>query len=243
MYMDLSGNRKQTNTVKKPTGKINAAENDENKVVNHQININIALPSSGGIKKLWQKAKRLVSSWFTNFVQFLQRRTYFKKLLNIALVSIVIVSSFFLVKALVFNDDAKNNPSTVQGVVSKKKEKPDFNTYYPDEAKVKEMSYDVTKKVASYPDKIDTTTVTVSQQKLPDSFRANPVVELEKLAKQINANTKLETATINAFMGQSVKGPQTVVLVKNETLIFIKSDEQVAISDWNKYLDSLALQN
>ncbi len=166
-----------------------------------------------------------------------------KKVINITLFAVIALCSLMLVKAVFVDSKSNNNSDEVKGIEAEKKERPDFAIYYPSSQKEDEMSYDYKKKVASYPDQIDTIPITISQQKLPDTFKANPIVELEKLAKQINANTKLEAVGgINAFMGQSVRGPQTVVFVKDQTLIFIKSDSQVAISAWNNYLDTLTLQ-
>jgi hypothetical protein len=240
--MDLSGAKRSKNVSKKHTKNTTEGKNTEAAVVNHQININISMPSTQGLKKLFYRTKKVLSRLWQSVAQKIQNKLPSKKVINVGLVLIIIFSSALLVRSLIINSHSNSNSDEVKGIESKKKEKPDFAIFYPDSAKIKEMSYDGNKKVASYPDQIETTPITVSQQKLPQTFKANPVVELEKLAKQINANTKLETTAVNAFMGQSVKGPQTVVLVKNDTLIFIKSDKQVSISDWNKYLDSLILQ-
>jgi hypothetical protein len=240
--MDLSGAKKKKNLSKKLTNLEYGNKSPEKPVSSHQININIAFPSSGNFKKLWLSLINNIKILGQGIAKIVQRILPSKKILNFSLVAVILVSSSLLVKTILVDSKSNSNSDEVKGIESKKKEKPDFVIYYPSDTKSKEMSYDANKKVASFPDQIETIPITVSQQKLPDPFKANPVVELEKLAKQINANTKLETTSTNAFMGQSVRGPQTVVFVKDQTLVFIKSDSQVAISSWNKYLDSLMLQ-
>lgn len=241
--MDLSGAKKQKKAHHKRTVGVASKPVTDGKVVNHNINISISLPNTNSIKKALISLKNAFFRAAKLVINSINTKLPSKKVMNVALVAVIVASSFLLVRSVVVNNNSNNNSDEVKGIEAEKKEKPDFKVYYPAKNKKEEMSYDYKKKVASYPDQIDTIPITISQQKLPDPFKANPVVELEKLAKQINANTKLETTSVNAFMGQSVRGPQTVVFVKDQTLIFIKSDSQVAISDWNKYLDSLALQN
>jgi len=239
--MDLSG-AKPKKPLKKKTSTV-ISNKEQNQTVEHHININISVPTSLSLKKIIFGLKAKTAKLLDLTQQINLPKLPYKKMANITLLSVIAICTFFVFKSYFSSNSSNNYSDEVKGIEAEKKEKPDFKVYYPVKNKKEEMSYDYKKKVASYPDQIDTIPITISQQKLPDPFKANPVVELEKLAKQINANTKLETTSVNAFMGQSVKGPQTVVFVKEETLIFIKSDSQVAISDWNKYLDSLALQN
>ncbi len=239
--MDLSGAKKNKGVQKKHPKPVQHAP--ETPVNNHQININISLPSSVSISGFWRRASAFFKKIFNRATKFVSNIMPSKKVINISLIALIALSSLMIAKTVFVDSKSNNNSDEVKGIEAKKNEKPDFVIYYPTNEKTKEMSYDANKKVASYPDQIDTIPITISQQKLPDTFKANPIVELEKLAKQINANTKLEAVGgINAFMGQSVRGPQTVVFVKDQTLIFIKSDSQVAISAWNNYLDTLTLQ-
>ena len=239
--MDLSGAKKNKGVQKKHPKPVQHAP--ETPVNNHQININISLPSSHSLRGLFRTTSSFFHSLFSRTAKFISNIIPSKKVMNITLFAVIALSSLMLAKTVLIDSKSNNNSDEVKGIEAKKNEKPDFAIYYPTNEKTKEMSYDANKKVASYPDQIDTIPITISQQKLPDTFKANPIVELEKLAKQINANTKLEAVGgVNAFMGQSVRGPQTVVFVKDQTLIFIKSDSQVAISAWNNYLDTLVLQ-
>ncbi len=239
--MDLSGAKKKNRVQTKHSNPVHRSSN--NPVTNHQININISLPSSLSIRSFWRRISSFFNKLFIRAIKFVSKIMPSKKVINITLFAVIALCSLMLVKAVFVDSKSNNNSDEVKGIEAEKKERPDFAIYYPSSQKEDEMSYDYKKKVASYPDQIDTIPITISQQKLPDTFKANPIVELEKLAKQINANTKLEAVGgINAFMGQSVRGPQTVVFVKDQTLIFIKSDSQVAISAWNNYLDSLTLQ-
>ncbi len=102
------------------------------------------------------------------------------------------------------------------------------------------VAYDAEKQVVSYQSKVASgTTVTVSQQKSPESFKSNPDFELKKLAEQFSANQTLQVGGAVAYLGTSTKGPQTVVYYSNELLIFLFSTEKLSSSDWEEYIASL----
>ena len=92
---------------------------------------------------------------------------------------------------------------------------------------------------ASYVDKIGTVQITVSQQPLPEKFKASPDAEIERLAKQYYATEKIVVDQTIAFLGNSEKGPQTVILQKNGLLIFIKSEKKIDTTAWAAYLATL----
>lgn len=137
-----------------------------------------------------------------------------------------------------------HQPSTSEGkpkVAGEVAVKPDFTTLKPTttENQATGIKYDTTKKVASYNDVLDGIAITVSQQPMPSKFVGDPTGEVEKLAKQINANDKISTSTLTAFAGISIKGPQTVLFAKNDLLIFIFADKKIDTLKWIDYIDSM----
>lgn len=119
--------------------------------------------------------------------------------------------------------------------------KPPYKTLTSHNTSARPIRYDPEYKVASYTDTIGTIPITVSQQQLPEPFKKDPSGELSKLAENISANDPVEASGLKAYVGTSAKGPQTLVMVKNDLLIFIKSNTKVPKDAWAKYIESLAL--
>lgn len=96
--------------------------------------------------------------------------------------------------------------------------------------------------VFAYADTINGTTITVSQQQLPASFKNAVDESITTLAKQYNASKKLDAKGTTVFIGTSTKGPQSVILTKNDLLILIKSQKEISDADWIQYIASLKKQ-
>src|SRR5690606_16113848 len=114
---------------------------------------------------------------------------------------------------------------------------PSFETVQPDGKTVNQVggwslvSPENSAPVYAYTDMIDGVKITVSEQVLPREFQDNTPGKVEELAKQFNATTKLEGSESQIFyLGTSAKGPQSVILAKNNLLILIKSDKNIADS-------------
>lgn len=93
--------------------------------------------------------------------------------------------------------------------------------------------------VYAYTDKIEGVSVTVSQQPMPDKFHRNTNSQVEKLAKGYNATEKIDADGTTVYVGTSAKGPQSVILTKDDLLILIKSQKKVSNDAWKNYVDSL----
>ncbi len=204
----------------------------QNKPETASISINISLPKLSINKKVGKFFKELITRVQVLFLFAKSKLT--KKVLNISLVA-VIIFSLGMIAIQAFSSKQSEVTATVDGASAQNK--PDFKLIYPGGSK-KDTSYDANKKVASFNDQMGEAQLTISQQSLPVNFRYDPNGEVEKLAKQINANTKLGVEGVSAFMGQSIKGPQTVVFSKNGLLIFIKSEKMVDTKKWNDYVSS-----
>ncbi len=93
--------------------------------------------------------------------------------------------------------------------------------------------------VFAYSDTIDETAISVSQQPLPPSFVGNVSAEVKQLADSYSATTAIEAGGTTAYIGRSARGPQSVILAKNDTLILIKSEKTISQDDWITYINNL----
>lgn len=147
-----------------------------------------------------------------------------------------------LLVAIPFSVRNDNSPTVtdVQGAQDQKA--PEFDTVLPggDQSLLAgKVVYDEQRKVASYVDMIGDAKVTVSEQQLPERFKQDRLGELEKFAKQINANEKIEVGEVVAFSGVSIKGPQTVVFIKNDVLVFMGTEKKLQNKAWFDYIANL----
>lgn len=93
--------------------------------------------------------------------------------------------------------------------------------------------------VYAYADKLGNITIDVSEQPLPDSFKANASESVANLAQGFNANQKLTVGTLTVYIGTSAKGPQSLIFVKHNLLILIRSSSIVSNNRWLQYIESL----
>ncbi len=119
----------------------------------------------------------------------------------------------------------------------------DFQTVTPDgditNTTSQKITYDPSKKVASFTDKINGYEVTVSMQKLPDTFKPNIAEKVKGVADQFSATTVLTVDNGSAFLGTSAKGPQSVVGYRGDLLVFMKSEVKIDAKAWTEYFNSL----
>jgi len=93
--------------------------------------------------------------------------------------------------------------------------------------------------VYAYLDTIEGISISVSEQPLPESFKAATADKVAELAKQYSATTTLEAGETKIYIGTSAKGPQSVIFTKKGLLILIKSQEKVSDKAWTTYVQSL----
>lgn len=93
--------------------------------------------------------------------------------------------------------------------------------------------------VFAYADKVNGVSVSVSQQPLPESFKANVDESIEKLAKDFAATDKVTVGSTTFYVGTSHNGPQSVILAKSNLLILIKSTQVISDNIWSEYINSL----
>lgn len=151
------------------------------------------------------------------------------------------------------NDTVKTaaDSASVNGVsikelqASKQTSKPDYKTVLPNGNSIEaygawvRVSPPDKNAVYAYADKLNGVLINVSEQPLPSTFRADTYSSLLELAKQYSANTTLQAGATTAYIGTSAKGPQSVLFVKEDLLIMIKSASRIPNEKWQEYIQSL----
>lgn len=94
-----------------------------------------------------------------------------------------------------------------------------------------------------FTDSIDGVSITVSQQALPESFKANTAQSIQDLAKSYSATEELDVDSGKVYIGTSTKGPQSVIFTMNGLLVLIKSQATIENDAWVTYIASLGLKN
>ncbi len=137
------------------------------------------------------------------------------------------------------SEGTANNANKTTQVAGKTIFKPDFDVVKLNTTPDDKVIFDPERKVASFEVSTGMQTVTISQQQLPDSFKNDPAGELSNLASSIYATKELSYSGGKAYLGQSAKGPQTVVLVKKGLLIFLASSNIITDTQWTDLINSL----
>lgn len=123
--------------------------------------------------------------------------------------------------------------------------KPTFATILPEKKKItdlggwKRVSPPQKEPVFAYTDTLGSTPVSVSQQPLPPAFKNDPKSQVAELAKKFNATSKIDVNGTDVYIGTSAKGPQSVIFVKKDLLILIKSQNKIDDMTWASYIASL----
>lgn len=90
-------------------------------------------------------------------------------------------------------------------------------------------------------DAVDDTKVRITQQQLPSSFKDNTAQELEKTAKGFNATRLLQVDNVGVYIGKSEKGPQTLIFIKEDLLVFLTAEQEKDDIAWVQYISRLKL--
>lgn len=134
---------------------------------------------------------------------------------------------------------------TSTGILDAKDQRPGFDTVLPAGKSIQELggwarvSPPDKDPVFAYIDTVDGVQVNVSQQPLPDNLKKDLSGELAKLAEQFNAKEMVAVGNMTAYIGTSIKGPQSVVFATEQLLVLIKSYDKLSNERWATYLSSL----
>lgn len=141
----------------------------------------------------------------------------------------------------------KGSSTAIKGSTSglPRNEKPSFPTVVPADKTIAQLggwtrvSPENRDAVYAFADTLNKIPIRVSEQKLPNSFSGNIDEKVEELSAGFNADQKLEVDGITAYIGTSVKGPQSVIFAKNNLLVLIVSDQKIGNDYWSAYISSL----
>jgi hypothetical protein len=139
---------------------------------------------------------------------------------------------------------AKDKGGTT-GVLGTKDDTPSYPTLLPEGKTIQQLggwgriSPPDKDPVYAFADRINGVNITVSQQPLPEDFKADTPASLAQLAHQFSANEELSVNGTTAYLGTSIKGPQSVLLTEYGLLILIKSDSKIPNDQWVEYIYSL----
>lgn len=106
-------------------------------------------------------------------------------------------------------------------------------------ASVAGAQYDNKRQLYKYDDEYNGASLTISQQPLPDKLRSDPT-EVQKLAKSIGANERIETTNGYAYISTDDKtATQRVVVAHRQLLVFIQSSKSMSNAEWVAYIQQL----
>lgn len=171
------------------------------------------------------------------------------KWLSLKLITIIVVfvAGYFLATRI----NPPHTASTAQTATTGQTQpvggtSPAYDTLLPEGVSIeklggwKRVSPPTSNPVFAYADTLDRIQISVSQQPLPRDFSTDPDKEIKDLASGFNANDRhvADDATVY-FLGTSSKGPQSVILAKENVLILIKAPAQIKVESWSKYIATL----
>lgn len=191
----------------------------------------------------------------TNHIKTVFRRVYKKTkvgnkkyskwvLLTILLVCLGVVCT---IKFLPVTTDESRQESPdpalkkTQGILTK--QDPPFSTKTPRgesyDGKWTRVSPPERNPVYAFSDSIDGIRIIVSQQPLPKELRDQTATSTKTLAAGYSATEKLSVSGAVTYIGTSAKGPQSVIMTKDNLLILVKSSQRIPNTAWEKYLSDL----
>lgn len=168
-----------------------------------------------------------------------------RKRIGVAVFAIVIMGTIGITSAVAREQrvaEIEDTQNTADEII----ENLEYQTVLPESKSItqlggwKRVSPPDSEPVYAYSDKIGDTSISVSQQPLPESFKKDGIdSEVADLAKKFNATTTFDADTTTAYIGTSAKGPQSVIFTKNSLLILIKSQAKIDEPSWIRYVKSL----
>jgi hypothetical protein len=140
---------------------------------------------------------------------------------------------------------AKSNSSATHGALGATTEQPQYATVLPSGKTIESLggwhrvSPTGRAPVFAFADSIDGVSISVSEQPLPANFKDDPAGQVAKLAQSFAANDKVMAGHTAAYIGTSIKGPQSVITTQGNLLILIRSDSKISDPHWVNYITNL----
>lgn len=163
-------------------------------------------------------------------------------LLVMLLLALIVIST---VRQTVEIANQKNDPPIGKKYVGKLILSPNYTTILPAGKTIDNLggwtrvSPPESNPVFAYIDTINGKQINVSEQPLPAEFKEDTTAQVQQLASGYKATEKVTVGSVTVFIGTSAKGPQSVIFVKNNLLVLIKSVVAVSSNDWANYVNLL----
>lgn len=137
----------------------------------------------------------------------------------------------------------ENSANTATGGLPR--ETPSFDLLIPSDKSYKDfdivrLSPASNEPVYAYIDKIESVDINISEQKVPEQFNYNQDVELERVAREFQATDVIQIDGIMVYYGLSDElKVQSIIFIKNDLLVFIKSPQKLSDDTWAGYITNL----
>lgn len=200
-----------------------------------EVNVKLSLPKIDVARfkflaPLLHKARNLKKYANTAQLKKLSRKHYIIASASLLLIiaGIVVGNKYF------FNDKPQagevagtNNQGSSE--VTTPTNDPKFSIIKPQGREIpkEKIIYDSKRNFTKFDDEINGVPITVSQQPMPDAFKADPKAGAAKIAKNFGTTDSFMFDDIELNYGQDEKGPQTMIFTKKDLLIFIMTSQQV----------------
>lgn len=165
-------------------------------------------------------------------------------LIALVVLALCLAAAWYFIGQHRANTHPGTTTSDSSGAPVLEKGKPDYDTVVPKGRTA--VSIDWTRvsppdhnPVYTYVDTVDKATLNVSEQPIPDNFKSDQTTSIEQLASSYNATEKLTVGSVSVYIGTSSKGPQSVIFIKNNVLVLIKTDIGLTTDQWMSYISSL----
>lgn len=199
---------------------------------NVEVNIKLTVP---------RFSKASIFIWFKNLSLKVKEKSILNRRKIVIFGTLVCIFIIIFVSFKMFINRKVPDPGTGQSK-PKVSHEPKFDIVTPAGRDIKKESiqYDAEKNFAKYDDQIDGVQISVSQQPVPNNFKGNEAAELKLVAEGFAAKDQLQTDNdVAAYIGRSAKGPQTVILIKKDKLMFIKTASQIDVKSIEVYVNNL----
>lgn len=169
----------------------------------------------------------------------------------LAYLLLIILGVYWILSNPIYHANTDGTPTTKSDAQLKSKTgdltkgTPEYKTYLPAGKSIEayggwtRVSPPDRNPVYAYNDKLFGTPINVSQQPVPKEFKPDVADQVAELAKGYHADHFITVKDVKVYIGTSAKGPQSVIFVKSDTLILIKSAAKLSDDQWTSYVDSL----
>ncbi len=225
----------KSNQTSQKSSSFDTGKNDKN----IELNVKLSLPKVqfDRIKKIRTGVSKKIS----------RLRLSRKALVIVVVIALIVIST----TAFVFfsKRSSKSTGVAIKNSDSKTtdlyEEKPTFKILYPGSknseniGKIVKISPPNQPAAYTYIDSIAGVQINVTQQEIPDNLKNNQANELEKTAKSNNQTNLIQVDGVNVYSGQSVKGVQSLIFIKGNLLITIRSASKVSDEAWVAYISAM----